>query len=237
MAAGRWVGRGDKEGGDGAAVDAMRELVNSVSMRGVVVIGEGEKDNAPMLYNGEEVGNGDGPDCDFAVDPIDGTTLMSKGMPNAISVLAVAERGAMFDPSAVFYMNKIAAGPDVAEFIDITSPIAANIQRIAKVRKASVSDITVCILDRPRHAKLMADVREAGARIRLISDGDVAAPSRPAAPSPAPTCWSASAAPRRASSPPRPSAVWAARSRPPWPPPTTRSGSARWTAGTTWTGC
>ncbi|HPY23685.1 MAG TPA: class II fructose-bisphosphatase [Mycobacterium sp.] len=174
MAAGRWVGRGDKEGGDGAAVDAMRQLVNSVSMRGVVVIGEGEKDNAPMLYNGEEVGNGDGPDCDFAVDPIDGTTLMAKGMPNAISVLAVAERGAMFDPSAVFYMNKIAAGPDVADFIDITSPIAANIQRIAKVRKASVSDITVCILDRPRHQKLMAEVRAAGARIRLISDGDVA---------------------------------------------------------------
>jgi len=174
MAAGRWVGRGDKEGGDGAAVDAMRELVNSVSMRGIVVIGEGEKDNAPMLYNGEEVGNGDGPDCDFAVDPVDGTTLMSKGMPNAISVLAVAERGAMFDPSAVFYMNKIAGGPDVAEFIDITSPIAANIQRIAKVRKASASDITVCILDRPRHAKLMAEVRAAGARIRLISDGDVA---------------------------------------------------------------
>ncbi len=174
MAAGRWVGRGDKEGGDGAAVDAMRELVNSVSMRGVVVIGEGEKDNAPMLHNGEEVGNGDGPDCDFAVDPVDGTTLMSKGMPNAISVLAVSERGAMFDPSAVFYMNKIAGGPDVADFIDITSPIAANIQRIAKVRKASVSDITVCILDRPRHTKLMADVREAGARIRLISDGDVA---------------------------------------------------------------
>jgi len=127
-----------------------------------------------MLYNGEEVGNGDGPDCDFAVDPVDGTTLMSKGMPNAISVLAVSERGAMFDPSAVFYMNKIAGGPDVADFIDITSPIAANIQRIAKVRKASVSDITVCILDRPRHTKLMADVREAGARIRLISDGDVA---------------------------------------------------------------
>jgi fructose-1,6-bisphosphatase II len=174
MAAGRWVGRGDKEGGDGAAVDAMRQLVNSVSMRGVVVIGEGEKDNAPMLYNGEEVGNGDGPDCDFAVDPIDGTTLMAKGMPNAISVLAVAERGAMFDPSAVFYMNKIAAGPDVADFIDITSPIAANIQRLAKVRKASVSDITVCILDRPRHEKLMAEVRGAGARIRLISDGDVA---------------------------------------------------------------
>ncbi len=174
MAAGRWVGRGDKEGGDGAAVDAMRELVNSVSMRGVVVIGEGEKDNAPMLYNGEEVGNGDGPDCDFAVDPVDGTTLMSKGMPNAISVLAVAERGAMFDPSAVYYMHKIAVGPDAADAIDITAPIAENIKNVAKIKKSSVADLTVCILDRPRHAQLIADVREAGARIRLISDGDVA---------------------------------------------------------------
>ncbi|CAM5730586.1 class II fructose-bisphosphatase [Mycolicibacterium aubagnense] len=174
MAAGRWVGRGDKEGGDGAAVDAMRELVNSVSMRGVVVIGEGEKDHAPMLYNGEEVGNGDGPDCDFAVDPVDGTTLMSKGMPNAISVLAVSERGTMFDPSAVFYMNKIAVGPDAADVIDITAPIGENIRRVAKKLNESVADVTVCILDRPRHAQLISEVREAGARIRLISDGDVA---------------------------------------------------------------
>ena len=174
MAAGRWVGRGDKEGGDGAAVDAIRELVNSVSMRGVVVIGEGEKDQAPMLYNGEEVGNGDGPECDFAVDPVDGTTLMSKGMPNAISVLAVAERGAMFDPSAVFYMDKIAVGPDAADVIDITAPIGENIAQVAKIRNATASDITVCILDRPRHRQLIADVRAAGARIRLITDGDVA---------------------------------------------------------------
>ena len=174
MAAGRWVGRGDKEGGDGAAVDAMRELVNSVSMRGVVVIGEGEKDNAPMLYNGEEVGNGDGPDCDFAVDPVDGTTLMSKGLPNAISVLAVAERGAMFDPSAVFYMNKIAVGPDAVDAIDITAPIGENVRQVAKAKSLSVSDMTVCILDRPRHEQLIADVRDAGARIRLITDGDVA---------------------------------------------------------------
>jgi fructose-1,6-bisphosphatase II len=174
MAAGRWVGRGDKEGGDGAAVDAMRELVNSVSMRGVVVIGEGEKDNAPMLFNGEEVGNGDGPDCDFAVDPVDGTTLMSKGMPNAISVLAVAERGAMFDPSAVFYMDKIAVGPDAVDAIDITAPIGENIRRVAKVRNATASDITVVILDRPRHRQLIDDVRATGARIRLITDGDVA---------------------------------------------------------------
>jgi fructose-1,6-bisphosphatase II len=174
MAAGRWVGRGDKEGGDGAAVDAMRELVNSVSMRGVVVIGEGEKDNAPMLYNGEEVGNGDGPDCDFAVDPIDGTTLMSKGLANAISVLAVSERGTMYDPSAVFYMNKIAVGPDAVDAIDITAPIGENIRKVAKAKSVSVSDLTVCILDRPRHEKLIADVRDAGARCRLISDGDVA---------------------------------------------------------------
>ncbi|WP_019970983.1 class II fructose-bisphosphatase [Mycobacterium sp. 141] len=174
MAAGRWVGRGDKERGDGAAVDAMRELVNSVSMRGVVVIGEGEKDNAPMLYNGEEVGNGDGPDCDFAVDPVDGTTLLSKGLPNAISVLAVAERGAMFDPSAVFYMNKIAVGPEAAAAIDISAPIGENIRQVAKAKRLSVEDVTVCILDRPRHEQLIADVRDAGARIRLITDGDVA---------------------------------------------------------------
>jgi fructose-1,6-bisphosphatase II len=174
MAAGRWVGRGDKEGGDGAAVDAMRELVNSVSMRGVVVIGEGEKDNAPMLYNGEEVGNGDGPECDFAVDPIDGTTLMAKGLSNAISVLAVSERGTMYDPSAVFYMNKIAVGPDAVEAIDITAPIGENIRKVAKAKNVSVSDLTVCILDRPRHEQLIADVRASGARIKLISDGDVA---------------------------------------------------------------
>jgi fructose-1,6-bisphosphatase II len=174
MAAGRWVGRGDKEGGDGAAVDAMRELVNSVSMRGVVVIGEGEKDNAPMLYNGEEVGNGDGPECDFAVDPIDGTTLMSKGLSNAISVLAVSERGTMYDPSAVFYMKKIAVGPDAVDAIDITAPIGENIRKVAKAKSVSVADLTVCILDRPRHEQLIADVREAGARCRLISDGDVA---------------------------------------------------------------
>ncbi|MGW4355277.1 class II fructose-bisphosphatase [Nocardia sp. NPDC004582] len=174
MAAGRWVGRGDKEGGDGAAVDAMRQLVATVSMRGIVVIGEGEKDEAPMLYNGELVGDGTGAELDFAVDPIDGTTLMSKGSPGAISVLAVAERGAMFDPSAVFYMEKIAVGPDAADVIDLGAPIAENLRRVAKAKNSSVSDLTVCILDRPRHAEHMKAVREAGARIRLISDGDVA---------------------------------------------------------------
>jgi fructose-1,6-bisphosphatase II len=174
MAAGRWVGRGAKEGGDRAAVDAIRELVNSVSMRGVVVIGEGEKDNAPMLYNGEEVGNGEGPECDVAVDPIDGTTLMSKGMPNALAVLAVSERGTMFDPSAVFYMEKIATGPEAAEVIDISAPVAENIKRVAKAKQLDISDITVCILERPRHDELVRQVREAGARITFITDGDVA---------------------------------------------------------------
>ncbi|MFC8531628.1 MULTISPECIES: class II fructose-bisphosphatase [Nocardia] len=174
MAAGRWVGRGDKEGGDGAAVDAMRQLVSSVSMRGIVVIGEGEKDEAPMLYNGEAVGDGTGPDVDFAVDPIDGTTLMSKGSPGAISVLAVAERGAMFDPSAVFYMHKIAVGPEAAGVVDISVPISENIRRVAKSKGLQKSDLTVCILDRPRHSDLIEQVRDAGARIRLISDGDVA---------------------------------------------------------------
>src|ERR1044071_6803744 len=157
MAAGRWVGRGDKIGGGGAAVDAMRQLVSTVSMRGVVVIGEGEKDEAPMLFNGEEVGNGDGPDCDVAVDPVDGTTLMAKGMPNALAVLAVAERGAMFDPSAVFYMEKLAVGPEAADVIDITAPLAENIRRVAKAKHSDVSDVNVCILDRPRHEQIVQE--------------------------------------------------------------------------------
>ncbi|CAN5299298.1 class II fructose-bisphosphatase [soil metagenome] len=174
MSAGRWVGRGDKNGGDGAAVDAMRTLISTVSMRGIVVIGEGEKDEAPMLFNGEEVGNGDGPECDVAVDPIDGTTLMAKGMPNAIAVLAVAERGTMFDPSAVFYMDKLAVGPEAADVVDITAPVGENIRRVAKAKHREVADVTVTILDRPRHDTLVREVREAGARIHFISDGDVA---------------------------------------------------------------
>ena len=174
MAAGRWVGRGDKNGGDGAAVDAMRQLIGTVSMRGVVVIGEGEKDEAPMLFNGEKVGNGWGPDCDVAVDPIDGTTLMSKGMPNALAVLAVAERGAMYDPSAVFYMEKLAVGPEAAGTVDIAAPVAENIRRVAKAKEGGIADVTVCVLDRPRHRDLVAEIRRTGARIRFISDGDVA---------------------------------------------------------------
>jgi fructose-1,6-bisphosphatase II len=174
MAAGRWVGRGDKNGGDGAAVDAMRALIGTVSMRGIVVIGEGEKDEAPMLYNGEEVGDGTGPLCDVAVDPIDGTTLMAKGMPNSVAVIAVAERGSMFDPSAVFYMDKIAAGPEAADVIDITAPVAENIRRVAKAKRVNNEDVTVCVLDRERHRNLVKEIRESGARTKFISDGDVA---------------------------------------------------------------
>ena len=175
MAAGRWVGRGDKIGGDGAAVDAMRALIGTVSMRGTVVIGEGEKDEAPMLFNGEEVGDGTGPMCDVAVDPIDGTTLMSKGMSGAIAVIAVSERGSMFDPSAVFYMEKIATGPDAVDAIDITASAAENVARVAKAKRVHPEDVTVCILDRPRHEQLVHEVRDAGARIKFISDGDDAA--------------------------------------------------------------
>jgi fructose-1,6-bisphosphatase II len=174
MAAGRWVGRGDKNGADGAAVRAMRTLVSTVSMNGVVVIGEGEKDEAPMLFNGERVGDGTGPECDIAVDPIDGTTLAAKGMPNAISVLAAADRGSMFDPSAVFYMDKLVTGPDAADFVDIDAPVAVNIRRVAKAKRSTPEDVTVVILDRPRHEGIIKEIREAGARIKLISDGDVA---------------------------------------------------------------
>ncbi|MEU1848214.1 class II fructose-bisphosphatase [Streptomyces sp. NPDC019990] len=174
MAAGRWVGRGDKNGADGAAVRAMRTLVSTVSMNGVVVIGEGEKDEAPMLFNGEHVGDGTGPECDIAVDPIDGTTLTAKGMTNAIAVLAAAERGSMFDPSAVFYMDKLVTGPEAADFVDIDAPVSVNIRRVAKAKRSAPEDVTVVILDRPRHEGIINEIRDTGARIRLISDGDVA---------------------------------------------------------------
>jgi len=174
MAAARWVGRGDKNGADGAAVHAMRLLINTVSMKGTVVIGEGEKDHAPMLYNGEEVGDGSGPACDVAVDPIDGTRLAANGMPNAISVLAVSARGSMYDPSAVFYMSKLVTGPVAAGAVDITAPAADNIAAVARAKGCSPHDVTVIILDRARHSGLIEDVRAAGARIKLITDGDVA---------------------------------------------------------------
>ena len=174
MAAARWVGRGDKNGADGAAVNAMRMLVQSVSMHGIVVIGEGEKDDAPMLFNGEQVGDGTGAEVDVAVDPIDGTTLCAKGMPNALSVLAVSERGTMYDPSAVFYLEKLVTGPEAAGVVDIEAPVADNLAKIAKAKGERIEDLTVVILDRPRHEAMVQEIRSAGARIKFITDGDVA---------------------------------------------------------------
>jgi fructose-1,6-bisphosphatase II len=174
LAAARWMGRGDKEGADGAAVDAMRVVLQTVPMDGVVVIGEGEKDEAPMLYNGERVGDLTPPLADVAVDPIDGTTLTALGRGNALAVIAVSDRGTMFDPGPCFYMDKIAVGPEAAGLIDINRTPAENIEAVARAKNESVRDITVVILDRPRHEKLIAEVRATGARIRLIPDGDVA---------------------------------------------------------------
>lgn len=174
MAAGRWMGRGDKNGSDQAAVDAMRLILGSIEMDGIVVIGEGEKDEAPMLYNGEIIGNGQPPHVDIAVDPIDGTRLLSLGRSNAISVVALSERGAMFNPGPCVYMDKIAVGPMARGAIDIEAPVAVNLRNIARAKGEDVEDLTVVVLDRPRHEKLIRDVRHAGARIRLITDGDVA---------------------------------------------------------------
>jgi fructose-1,6-bisphosphatase II len=175
LAAAPWVGRGQKDLADKAAVEAMRKMINTVDMTGVVVIGEGEKDNAPMLHNGESVGNQEGPACDVAVDPIDGTSLTANGMNGAISVIALAPRGAMYDPKTSFYMNKIATGPQAAHAIDITATTAQNIAAVARAKNLAISDVTVVVLNRPRHDQLIKEIRECGARIRLIQDGDVAA--------------------------------------------------------------
>jgi fructose-1,6-bisphosphatase II len=174
MAAGRWIGKGDKEAADQAAVDAMRLVLDTVSMAGVVVIGEGEKDEAPMLYNGEEIGNGQGPEVDVAVDPLEGTRLTALGMPNAITTVALAERGTMFFPGAAVYMDKIACGPESADLIDIEAPPAENVRRVAKARRVSPSEVSVVVLDRDRHEGLIAELREVGAKVLLITDGDVA---------------------------------------------------------------
>ena len=175
LSAAPWVGRGDKDEADGAAVKAMRAMINTVDMSGIVVIGEGEKDKAPMLHNGEHVGNGDGPSCDVAVDPIDGTSLTAQGVNGAISVIALAPRGSMFDPQDSFYMNKIVTGPEAASVIDITASVSENISKVARAKSLNVTDITVVVLNRPRHTKLIEEIRNTGARIKLIQDGDVAA--------------------------------------------------------------
>jgi fructose-1,6-bisphosphatase II len=174
LAGARWMGRGDKEAADQAAVDAMRFMMDTVSMDGVVVIGEGEKDQAPMLYRGERLGNADAPVTDIAVDPIDGTTLTAKGMNGALAVVALAERGTMFDPGPCVYMEKIAAGEEAAPFLDIEAPIVENLSRLAEAKGSDVSDLSVMLLDRPRHEQLVKEIEESGARIRFITDGDVA---------------------------------------------------------------
>jgi fructose-1,6-bisphosphatase II len=174
LAASRWVGGGDKEAADGAAVDAMRLVLGTVPMDGVVVIGEGEKDEAPMLYNGERIGDGTPPEADIAVDPIDGTTLTAKGRGNALAVIAVSERGSMFDPGPCVYMEKIAVGPEAADVIDINASPTENLQAVAKAKGRKVTDLMAVVLDRPRHDDLVGEIRQSGARIRLIPDGDVA---------------------------------------------------------------
>jgi fructose-1,6-bisphosphatase II len=174
LAAGRWIGRGDKEGADRAAVDAMRVMLDTVTMDGVVVIGEGEKDKAPMLFNGERIGNGRPPEVDVAVDPLEGTRLTSLGQPNAIAVVAVAERGTMFFPGAAVYMDKVAAGEAVGEAIDITAPPAENVRRVAKAKGVHPEEVAVVVLDRDRHQQLIADLRAVGCKVMLIPDGDVA---------------------------------------------------------------
>jgi fructose-1,6-bisphosphatase II len=174
MGAGRWIGRGDKIAADQAAVDAMRAMLDTVVMSGVVVIGEGEKDEAPMLYNGEEVGEGGGPEVDVAVDPLEGTRLTALGQPNAIAVIAAAERGSLFYPGAAVYMDKIAVGADAIDAIDINASPAENVAAVAKTKGRRVNDIRVTVLERDRHDQLIGELREAGARVNLIRDGDVA---------------------------------------------------------------
>ena len=174
MGAGRWIGRGDKNAADQAAVDAMRAMLDTVTMTGVVVIGEGEKDEAPMLYNGEEIGEGGGPDVDVAVDPLEGTRLTALGQPNAIAVIAAADRGSLFFPGAAVYMEKIAVGADAIDAIDINASPAENIAAVAKAKGRRVTDIRVTVLERDRHDELIGELREAGAHVNLIRDGDVA---------------------------------------------------------------
>ena len=175
IAASRWIGRGEKEKADGAAVDAMRLLLDTVQMDGTVVIGEGEKDEAPMLYNGEKIGDGSQPEVDIAVDPLEGTELCANGFPNSLAVIALAERGTMFDPGPVFYMNKMATSKDLAHLLDLDRPIGETLALMAKERSVDVGDLVVIMLDRPRHDDMVKELRQAGARIRFIPHGDVSA--------------------------------------------------------------
>src|SRR5581483_6326622 len=175
LAAARWVGRGEKEEADQAAVDAMRLMLDTVPMDGVVVIGEGEKDEAPMLYNGERIGDGSPPEVDIAVDPLEGTRLTARGMPSALAVIALSERGTMFDPGPCVYMEKLAGGPDIADLLSLSDPLPDVIRRVAARKRVDPGDITVIMLDRPRHEETVGLIRSCGARIRFITDGDVSA--------------------------------------------------------------
>jgi len=175
LAAARWVGRGEKESADQAAVDAMRLMLDTVPMDGAVVIGEGEKDEAPMLYNGERIGDGSPPEVDIAVDPLEGTRLTARGMPSALAVIALAERGTMFDPGPCVYMEKIAGGSDIADLLSLTEPLAVVIRKVAERKGVDAGDVTIIMLDRPRHTDAVEQIREVGARIRFITDGDVSA--------------------------------------------------------------
>ncbi len=174
LASARWIGRGDKEAADQAAVDAMRHVLGTISMDGLVVIGEGEKDEAPMLYNGEHIGDGTPPEVDIAVDPLEGTTLTAKGMPNALAVIALAEKGSMFDPGPCVYMEKLAGAHDIVDLLDLDRPVEETVKLVAERRGVSINDVTVVVLDRPRHVDTINKIRTAGARVRLIADGDVA---------------------------------------------------------------
>ena len=174
LGAAPWTGRGDKNGADGGAVDAMRDMLNTIDIDGIVVIGEGEKDEAPMLFNGEIVGTGNGPQVDIAVDPIDGTTLLSLGRANAVSVIAASPRGSMYNPHDIFYMEKIAVGPEAKGKVDLAAPVRWNLERVAEARGIPVTEVTVTLLDRPRNDDIVAEIRKAGARIISITDGDVA---------------------------------------------------------------
>src|SRR5207248_4036648 len=175
LAAARWVGLGEKEAADGAAVDAMRLMLDTVRMDGIVVIGEGEKDEAPMLYNGEHIGDGSPPQVDIAVDPLEGTTLAAHGMPSALAVIALSARGTMFDPGPCVYMEKMAGAPEIADLLDLDRPLAETVRLVAERKGIAVGDVMVVVLDRPRHEQGIAEIRQAGARVRLIPHGDVSA--------------------------------------------------------------
>ncbi len=232
IASGPWVGAGDKNRADGAAVDAMRYRLSTVHFNGTVVIGEGEKDKAPMLFNGEVVGDGIGPNLDIAVDPIDGTRLTALGMDNALSVIAVADGGSMFDPSAVFYMEKLVTGPEAAEFVDLRLPVKQNLHLVAKAQGKNVSELTVCVLDRPRHAKLIEEIRNAGARTRIILDGDVAGAIAACREGTGVDVMLGTGGTPKASLPPAPSRLPEALSRAVWHPPTMPSVRRRSLRGT-----